>query len=212
MEEDQIWAQLELKAANVCKTLEECFDGGQTDPRGMMLEDDEDEEGDAERLKDMIEDDSEDDEMDGLEGFNWAHDESAEIEEEDQESSEDEDSEDLGEETEELHDPSEEEDEEDYILDLDAVPERRNPRRVSRKRHAELDDGFFNLADFNAEIEEAESKDVSNGALGEGSDDEDSEEDVIDFFAPVTDGDRNEEDGMGIFGGTFYLSGNSLLI
>ena len=53
MDDDQIWAQLELKAKNVCETLEDQFDAGPVDARGMPLDidddGDEDEEHEASR-------------------------------------------------------------------------------------------------------------------------------------------------------------------
>jgi len=65
--------------------------------------------------------------------------------------------------------------------------------------HSGLDDGFFNLEEFNAETEEAETAFVSNGALNADSDDIASDEDDIDYFASV-DGQlqANDDHGMSI--------------
>ena len=50
-----------------------------------------------------------------------------------------------------------------------------------------MDDGFFSLAEFNAETEEAEGENVSRGRLGQDDDDDDDADDDVDFFAPVDD-------------------------
>ena len=70
-------------------------------------------------------------------------------------------------------------------------------RRTSKSKHPELDDDFFNLADFNAEVIEAESRNVSRGALSKDSDDSDeSDEDDVDLFTPVDNVDAFEEEDM----------------
>lgn len=76
--------------------------------------------------------------------------------------------------------------------------------------HPELDDGFFDLAAFNRETEEAEAKASSRGRLGKrdsDSEDEDLEDDV-DMFAPIDDttGAFDEEDLEGGSGGMRILS------
>ncbi|KAH8120364.1 U3 small nucleolar ribonucleoprotein complex, subunit Mpp10 [Phellopilus nigrolimitatus] len=209
MEEDQVWAQLELKAKSVCKTLEDAFDAGDMDARGSR-ELNGDGEGEGE------ESDSDDFEglgMEGLEGMgtdgqDWEMDDSDEDEEDEEDSTEEDDEEegssddeDIEDEVAELQSMSSEEEgtEDEDAIDLDAGPSTsRLPRRESRgKRHAELDDDFFNLVEFNAEIEEAESKSVSRGALGKDADSDESEdEDAVDFFAPVDDTGASEEHEM----------------
>jgi U3 small nucleolar ribonucleoprotein component len=76
--------------------------------------------------------------------------------------------------------------------------------------HSGLDDGFFNLEEFNAETEEAETAFVSNGALNADSDDIASDEDDIDYFVSVdgqlhADGDH----GMSIAHSVIVPSHNS---
>jgi U3 small nucleolar RNA-associated protein MPP10 len=63
--------------------------------------------------------------------------------------------------------------------------------------HAGLDDGFFDLEEFNAETEEAEAGFVSNGALNADSDNIASDEDDVDYFASVDAQLRaNDDRGM----------------
>ena len=66
------------------------------------------------------------------------------------------------------------------------------PQGGSKGGHEELDDDFFKLAEFNAEIEEAEALHVSSGALGGDSDDDD-DDDPVDFFAAVDSVEGLEE-------------------
>lgn len=71
------------------------------------------------------------------------------------------------------------------------------PRTVPRKRKrgvtSELDDGFFDLSSFKAEIEQAEARSSSRGHLADEDDSED-ETDSIDLFAPVEESGDGEED------------------
>lgn len=63
----------------------------------------------------------------------------------------------------------------------------RNPKS-KKGSYSKLDDGFFDLASFNAETEEAEAKHVSGGRLGSNLEDEDDSEsdvDSVDYFAAV---------------------------
>ena len=149
-------------------------------------------------------------------------------EQDDEEESDDEPRAHLGEKVVELRDPSDEEDEDEdeygpeedqveEVWDAPAVDfstfdtemsveylERHPPSRPKPKStlkssgHPELDDGFFDLAAFNRETEEAEAKASSRGRLGKrDSDDEDEDlEDDIDMFAPIDDasGVFEEED------------------
>lgn len=198
MDDDRVWAQLELKAKNVCETLDETFAAGDMTERDRLDSSDDGNEED--------EDDSESDELDsdqleelakmqGFIGNGDRNDGEGSDEDEDDEGSDLTEG-DAEEKVAELRDPSSEEEdiEEEDSIDLDAGPSRGKGLRRSRaRRHAGLDDGFFSLNDFNAEIEEAEAKKVSRGSLSK-SDDEDSEEDdEIDFFRPVDDDDEEPE-------------------
>lgn len=221
MDEEQVWAQLDLKAKNVCDTLIEAFDAGDVDARGMRDlpdddgDDDESDSASEEELEDNIDDMEEDEDMSVTSAFangQWeldTGDEEDGEDEEDEEGDEGADDDDLDDEigeekTEELRDPSEDEESDDddegreSTMDLDAPSSSKRPslRKVSKSKHPELDDDFFNLADFNAEVMEAESKSVSRGALSKDSDDEDSEDEGIDLFAPVDNVEAFEEDDM----------------
>ncbi|THH06925.1 hypothetical protein EW145_g3748 [Phellinidium pouzarii] len=205
MEEDQIWAQLELKSMNMCATLEDVFDAGDVDARGTrdFDEQDEDSEDDSSEL--------DEDAMEGLEGIgpngqDWEmHDSEEDEDESDKDEGEDSaEEEDLEENITELCDPSSEEENEENdlaALDLAAGPSSRHmpTRKFGRKEHAELDDGFFNLSEFNAEIEEAESVNVSRGSLSKVHDDDDSEDEDVDFFIPHDTGglgdDKDDDSG-----------------
>ncbi|PCH33610.1 Mpp10 protein [Wolfiporia cocos MD-104 SS10] len=214
MNEDQLWAQLELRAKNVCGILRHALDD-----IGESLDDSENEEEDLGKRKRKVVVDGEEVDLQGLEGLEMDSDgENGESEEEDEDEDEDEDEEDedmeeeeeeegreedLGEGVEELRDPSEEEDdEEDETVDLDkpSIPSssRRKAKGKARGGHPELDDGFFDLAAFNAETEAVEARAVSRGRLGgDGSDEDDENEELVDMFAPV-DGDDaalGEDDG-----------------
>ena len=114
----------------------------------------------------------------------------------------------LGESVTNLRDPSSDEDEdEDEEESDDEAPTSKLDAPSSRKRkrpgHPELDDGFFNLAEFNAEIEAAESRRVSSGRLNKDSEENDSEDEDedIDVFAPVDDAEGFEEGDEDAAGG-----------
>ena len=198
MDDDQIWAQLDLKAKNVCETLEDAFDAGDVDARGMRDIEDEDEEDelDSDEMDGMDIDDKEWEDMDEMDDDDDDSEESGDDESEDSE---------QGINTEhitELRNASSEEDTDEdgdgddqtLFADLDAGPSSRRSEKRSGKKHPELDDQFFSLEAFNAEIEEAESRTVSSGALSKDSDDESENEDGLDFFAPVDDKEPEDSD------------------
>ena len=71
-----------------------------------------------------------------------------------------------------------------------------------------MDDGFFSLAEFNAETEEAEARDVSKGRLGQDDDEDDDDNDAddhVDIFAAVDDVGQAtfEEDDLEAGGGSW---------
>lgn len=185
MSDDQIWEQLDLRAKVFCETLEEALEGTSKD------QDEASEDGVLEgtELRKVLLEGG--DGLEELEGMDWDaedyDDEGSEEEGEDGES--DGESEDLAEDgMQELRDPSSEDEEEESIA-LD-----RPGKKRSSRGHPVLDDGFFDLASFNAEAEEGEAKSVSKGRLGE-DDDDDSDGNVsVDLFAPVDDIDDIEVD------------------
>ncbi|KAH9944411.1 Mpp10 protein [Epithele typhae] len=211
MSDEQIWAQLELRARGVCEMLEYALDGP------IRVDADEDEGG---GVGGESESESEEDELDeeasrreleemkaallaegwdpaDLENLELAGSEDEESDEEDgdeeesSEESEEGDDADLGEGVEELRDPSDDDsDDDDPGLDLDEpsfFSGGQRTLRFKRKKggHPELDDGFFDLAAFNAEIEAAESKHVSRGRLSQDDEDDDDDNEEVDLFAPV---------------------------
>lgn len=201
MDDEQIWAQMELRAQKISKVLEYAL-------QGTGEEDDSDVEGERKvmRIDGMEGDEGLDAEMDNE--FDEDESDEEDAEDDDEGSTEvdsdamDEDMEGTGgeveeeEDIEELHDPSEDEAE----LDLDAArtPSRKKRAKSKGKGHPELDDGFFDLAAFNAETEEAEARSVSKGRLGrdDDSEDEDVELEDVNMFAPV-DGEAEQEDTEG---------------
>lgn len=205
---EQVWAQLELRANGVCEMLSKALDGSfmlDEDVDMPLLngvdcddEEDEDECGGV-RKKLRFEDLSQEDikslgmDPDVLKRLieNMEVDEDGGEELDDRESEEeDDDGEEFGEEVMTLKDPE--------ALDSPG-PSRppRLPRRSKSFAGSQLDDGFFDLASFNAETEEAESKHVSRGRLKSLNEDEDSESDggSLDYFAAV-DGDLELDGGL----------------
>ncbi|CDO71533.1 hypothetical protein BN946_scf184911.g3 [Trametes cinnabarina] len=198
MSDEQIWAQLELRTQNICNVLDYALDG----PTETSDSGDEDEERQLKKMRQALIDEGFDpEELEGMEfGEDGEEDEDEASDDEDEgdddDESEEEDDDDLddvelGEDVQELRDPSDEEDE-------DEEPEIGEPSFLNggkrtiklkppkRGGHPVLDDGFFDLAAFNAEIEAAESKSVSRGKLSKDDDDEEEdEEEDVDYFAPV---------------------------
>ncbi|EKM61019.1 uncharacterized protein PHACADRAFT_168381 [Phanerochaete carnosa HHB-10118-sp] len=208
MEEDQIWAQLELRAQNLTDVLEAALEGTGEVPEsdeesyagsmvrttrginmgmgggdGMDIDADMDDMDfeDAEGSDNMSSQDDDDDS------------EETDDEEEEEENEEDEGEEEYGEDVAELHDPSDGEG--DIELDASSLKGSRARGKGKGKGHSELDDGFFNLAAFNAETEEAEARASSGGKLGrDDSDDEDADFDEVDLFASVDDLEQEDDD------------------
>ena len=91
-----------------------------------------------------------------------------------------------------LHDPSEDEGDSEVGPVLRSPNQPYSPKKRGRKAVAsELDDDFFNLAEFNADSERAEAKSSSKGRLAE--DDESDEDTDIDMFASVDNVEDNPD-------------------
>jgi len=196
---EQVWAQLELRAKGVCEMLSKALDGTlmneDVDMRtlsGVNGDEDEDEDDGGSHKKLRFEDLSREDIrslgmepdvlkrlMDSWEGMEVDEDGEEELGEEESED-EDDYGEEFGEEVTSLKDPE--------ALDSPG-PSRssRLSRRSKSSAGSQLDDGFFDLASFNAETEEVEAKHVSRGRLKSLNEDEDSEsdEESVDYFAVV---------------------------
>ena len=214
MSDEQIWAELELRAQGVCEMLNYALDGeirdaaedeegeGAEDARGKELE----------RMRQaLIAEGFDPAELEGLDldGMEVDEDSEEDDDEEDEDSEDDEESDesededdgedaDLGEDVEELRDPSDEEE-----LDVEEPSFLNGGKRTLKLKrkggHPVLDDGFFNLAEFNAETEAAESKNVSRGRLSkDDEDDEDEDEDAesVDLFTPVDDPETFDEEDL----------------
>ncbi|KAI0307835.1 U3 small nucleolar ribonucleoprotein complex, subunit Mpp10 [Multifurca ochricompacta] len=173
MDRGQIWAQLELRAQHVCKMLEYALDGT-----------DEHTEDDTEQKSP--------DEGDSDISFGENGGESGgelETDEEGRRSSGREPSEES---IIELRDGPVGEDEEHSVDGLHSLPSP-FPLGANDAHHPGLNDGFFDLAAFNMETEEAEAGFVSNGALDADSEVNSSDEDNVDYFASI-DGQLRADD------------------
>ena len=207
---EQVWAQLELRAKGVCEMLSKALDGTlmseEADMRMLSGVDgggDEGEDDDGGSRKKLRFEDLSQEEIESLgmepdvlkrlidswEGMEVDEDGEEELGEEESED-EDDYGEEFGEEVMSLKDPEA----------LDSLGPSRWPRLSRRSKSSagsQLDDGFFDLASFNAETEEVEAKHVSRGRLKSLNEDEDSESDEgsVDYFALV-DGDPVLDEGM----------------
>jgi U3 small nucleolar RNA-associated protein MPP10 len=175
LDRDQIWAQLELRAQHVCKMLDCALDGTEDNtacaipPMIDNMGDKSSEEGGSDLSSGESDGDSETSEEAG--GFS-----DGELSEEGI----------AG-----LRDESADEEDEEGHSSLTLASRRRGAR-------SGLDDGFFDLAEFNEETQEAEAGFVSNGALDADSDSIASDEDNIDYFAAI-DGQLQDEYDHGNF-------------
>lgn len=167
MNEDQIWQQLDLRAASLCSNLL-LLEGETEDDKALsdgMYDDPEEEEGDE--VSEESEDSEEIEHMDDSEEDTGGAEEMTDLREELSEDEEDSD-----------HHPSL----------LDVVKTQPSLKRAAAKRpNSDLDDDFFSLNAFNRETEEAEATAVSRGRLGRDSDSDESDGDgdSIDLFRPI---------------------------
>ncbi|KAJ7293613.1 U3 small nucleolar ribonucleoprotein complex, subunit Mpp10 [Mycena rebaudengoi] len=204
MDDDQIWAQLDLRLKPVCEMLELVLE---TESPEEQDNDDADEFGDERLLRQMQAlENGEDFDMEGMELDEFDDDDedsdeqgmAAESEEESEEDA------DLGEGVTSLRDPSSEDEDDSEPEPEPMLPSSFRPtKRSSAGLKSGLDDGFFDLASFNAETEEAEARKVSRGRLNE--DDDDSEDDgSIDLFAPIDVAENFDEEDEEDAGEAYY--------
>ncbi|KAG6902877.1 hypothetical protein C0995_010046 [Termitomyces sp. Mi166 len=194
MNDEQVWAQLDLRSKHICETLEHVLEGGPERDMEDPMEDgsSEDEFDDDEDLNKMLKAMANGEGVDfdlpeGVEDSFSDEDIIGSSEEENDEDDEEDldDEDDLPEGVTDLHDPSS--DESDTELSS-SFPLKRKPHNHKSGKHSRLDDGFFDLASFNAETEEVEAKSSSRGRLGE---EEDSDDNIsVDLFTAL----EGEED------------------
>ena len=213
MDEEQVWAQLDLRTETVCKLLDFVLEGGSATGDMLGDEEEEEEEDDDDELDSPEESRvlmkaikalqrGEDVDMDELAKYGIDAEELEQIKENlvngpdfSDEDSEIEDDDEEGEGEDEDEDDSEEEEEEGMAPLRDpSDEENEKPKSILRQSassfrkkkkagHPELDDGFFSLSEFNAETERAESKSSSRGRLA--GDDSDDEDMDVDLFTNV---------------------------
>ncbi|EGN96338.1 hypothetical protein SERLA73DRAFT_112603 [Serpula lacrymans var. lacrymans S7.3] len=185
MNEDQVWEQLDLRAKRVCKTLEDALEGA------------------GEELDNELTEENAVDEDSAIFGEELAafergeYDEESSDDEEDEDEVEEEDEEFVSEEEiGELRDSSSEE---PPFSSTSNTRKQRTPKGKQKTGlNSELDDGFFDLAAFNAETEEAEARSASRGRLDADDDEESEDEDMaLDFFEPVQDVENFDEEDLG---------------
>lgn len=218
MDDEQVWAQLDLRTKAICRMLDFVLEGAS---EGAEAEELSEEESDEEPFMDEDTElkfraaiqayqngEHDGDINDVLAQFGLGEDGDEDMEGEWEDEDEDEDGFGMSDDRDEDAEEGEEEEEgEEGISPLrDHELEQGNRKKPllppSRKQKgkfpsSELDDDFFNLAEFNADTERAEAKYSTRGRLS--GDDSDEEEMDVDLFANVdlNDGDEDGEDGDG---------------
>jgi U3 small nucleolar RNA-associated protein MPP10 len=199
MDDDQIWAQLDLRMKPVCDMLELALDADPSQEEELDNSDT-DEFVDEQLLRQMRALESGEDGMDEMEVDDIDFDNEEEESEEAESEEESDDDVDLGEDVAVLRDPSSDDGSEPEADGEWPASLRKRPSqsKSSAGSKAGLDDGFFDLASFNAETEEAEARKVSRGRLDE---DDSSDDESIDLFAPVDVAENFDEEDEDTAGG-----------
>jgi U3 small nucleolar RNA-associated protein MPP10 len=195
MSDDQVWEQLDLRNRNICQMLELILDGQKEDGELELS---------MERLGNPLksledgEDIDLDDFLDGMSSDEDSLDHSDDGEEDTGSGSsvaEDNAAEDVvG-----LRDPSSSEgsDYDEFPFSMIDETPRHNvslSKKGAERSESQLDDGFFNLASFNAETERAEAKTSSSGHLG-GEEDSDDDDISLDLFTSLDQVEPTHDQG-----------------
>ncbi|KAF8168067.1 U3 small nucleolar ribonucleoprotein complex, subunit Mpp10 [Crassisporium funariophilum] len=205
MDEEQIWAQLDLRTKTICQVLDFVLEGESEDNDKATDENDNDDE--EENLRKALADLEEDENVDMSElmekygmgesdGSDNSEDEGPSFENSDGLSESDQGEEGGVEGFSSLRDPSSDDESESgpSAMHLPNFVHHTSPRKKNRASASELDDGFFNLAEFNADTERAEARSSSKGRL---ADDDESDEDMdVDLFTSVDPLDNFDENDL----------------
>ena len=214
MDDEQIWEQLDLRTNTVCRVLDFVLEGESEADSEQKDENtiDGEYEYDARLLKALEDLEREGINMDDLmgeESESSSDQSSSQSQSSDSPSGSDLDDDDEEEEIlSSLRDSSsEDEDGDDEPPVLHSPSQSPQKKRSRNPTVSELDDDFFNLAEFNADTERAEARSSSKGRLAE--DDESDEDMDIDLFASVDPIENfDEEDLEGNPDGTCSISHN----
>jgi len=185
---DQIWQQLDLRAARVCENLQALL-GEDEENANLDGENSEDDGSEEEGEEDEDDDDAAEMDIDDDEGL-W-----------EEFSSEEEDGSSAAEGVVNLREEISDDDEDHGppTSMLDVVRGQKLSRLGTHSQgHLDLDDDFFDLATFNSETTEGEAREVNKIKLNYVADEDSSEESEVDLFGSVDDSiPEGVGDGLG---------------
>lgn len=195
--------QLDLRSQMVCGLLDYALENGKSE-EDLSAGEDDDEGDDDDRLQNLIEAIQKGEEID----LRDIHEELGEEMDVDEESAEEDDESegsenaiDDAEHIVQLRSDDEQSDNEGSTTLFDVIKTSSRSKRRKRVDHG-LNDDFFDLDAFNAEIEQAEAKSSSRGQLADEDEDSEDEEMTLDLFAPV---DEEVDDPEDTGGAIFYF-------